>query len=438
MFKHSLKPYEKYNYVNYDYIRQLPESWELLPNIAVFGERISKGHIDEELLSISAYKGIIKSSEYEDRKDRTSDNKSEYLLVKNGDLAYNTMLMWAGAVGSSDFNGIVSPAYTVLKPKIKVNHKFFHYQYRTEFYKNYSKRFSYGIIDSRLRLYFVNFKRMYSIVPPFKTQNRIAEYLNRKTKQADNFIEKQTRLIELLKEQKKAIINKAVTKGLNSDVPMKDSGIEWLGEIPVHWEIIRLRYIGNCKNGVSQNAEYFGSGFPFVSYSDVYKNSVLPEQVEGLAKSTYSDRDNYSVKKGDVFFTRTSETMEEIGLTSTCLKTIENAIFAGFLIRFRPSAGFLFEGFSKYYFRSQLHRLFFMKEMNMVTRASLSQELLKKMLVIIPPFQEQNQIATHIETKTTKIDQAIQKAEKEIILVKEYLQSLIYHVVIGKLEIKKE
>jgi len=208
--------------------------------------------------------------------------------------------------------------------------------------------------------------------------------------------------------------------------------------IPAHWEVTRLRYIGNCKNGVSQDAEYFGSGFPFVSYSDVYKNFVLPEQVEGLAKSTYSDRDNYSVKKGDVFFTRTSETIEEIGLTSTCLKTIENAIFAGFLIRFRPFAGLLFEGFSKYYFRSQLHRLFFMKEMNMVTRASLSQELLKKMPVIFPPSQEQHQIVSYIETKTAKIDQAIQKAEKEITLIKEYLQSLIYHVVIGKLEIKKE
>ena len=141
----------------------------------------------------------------------------------------------------------------------------------------------------------------------------------------------------------------------------QDSGVEWLGEIPASWEIKRLRYVGACQNGISKGADYFGSGYPFVNYSDVYTNLELPKMVSGLARSTDEDRKNYSVKTGDIFFTRTSETIEEIGIASTCLNVINNAIFSGFLIRFRPFHSLLFQEFSKYYFRSNKHRYFFVK-----------------------------------------------------------------------------
>lgn len=121
----TLQPYKKYNAIAYDYATQLPDGWQLLPNIAIFEERKERGTENEETLSISSRRGIVKSSDYENRKDRTSDDKSQYLLVKEGDLAYNTMLMWDGAVGHSDFRGIVSPAYTVLKAKMEINPKFF-------------------------------------------------------------------------------------------------------------------------------------------------------------------------------------------------------------------------------------------------------------------------------------------------------------------------
>lgn len=207
-----LKQYTKYQSVNYDYISKLPEDWKLLPNIAIFQERKEKGGDGIEPLSVSAIKGIVKSSDYDDRKDRTSDNKSEYLIVHKGDIPYNTMLMWAGAVGRSEFDGIVSPSYTVLmvKPKAKINTKYFHYMFRTSFYTNYSKRFSYGIIDSRLRLYYTYFKRMYSIVPPLETQNAIVTYLDRKTQQIQEFITKKERLIELLEEERREFIDKII------------------------------------------------------------------------------------------------------------------------------------------------------------------------------------------------------------------------------------
>ena len=274
--------------------------------------------------------------------------------------------------------------------------------------------------------------------PPHEAQKAIASYLDRKTAEIDKLIAQKERLIELYKEEKTAIINQAVTKGINPDVKLKDSGIDWLGEIPEHWDVQKLRYIGSCQNGVSKGADYFGSGYPFVNYTDVYANLELPQTVVGLAKSSEEDRINYSVKKGDVFFTRTSETIEEIGFASTCTTTLDNAIFSGFLIRFRPFENFLSEHFSKYYFRSKLHRFFFVKEMNLVTRASLSQELLKRLPILLPSLKEQKVIAEYLENETDRINAKIAKTKKLIALQKEYRTALISEVVTGKIKVTQE
>lgn len=205
----------------------------------------------------------------------------------------------------------------------------------------------------------------------------------------------------------------------------KDSGIEWLGEIPEHWEIVKLKYLGNFQNGISINSEAFGAGYPFVSYGDVYNNISIPFNVKGLVNSTEIDRKVYSVKQGDIFFTRTSETIDEIGISSVCLKTIENAVFAGFLIRFRAYKKNLDNNFTKFYFRRNLNQYFFAKENGLVTRASLSQELLGKLPVIIPPLKEQEQIANFLDEKCEQIANFIEKKEKLISLLKEQKQVLI-------------
>lgn len=276
------------------------------------------------------------------------------------------------------------------------------------------------------------------VVPEPNEQTQIANYLDQKTTQIDELISKKEQLIKLLEEERTAIINQAVTKGLNPDAPMKDSGIEWLGEIPKHWENKRLRYVAKCQNGISEGAEFFGEGNPFVSYSDVYNNRVLPKQVQGLAKSEEKHWSNYSVQQGDIFLTRTSETIEEIGISSVCEHSIEKAIFAGFLIRVRPFEGLLFQGFSKYYFNCFIPRVFFVKEMNLVTRASLSQELLKRLPVLLPPIDEQKLIAQSLDEKCKKIERTIKASKKEIELLKEYKATLISDVVTGKIDVREE
>lgn len=278
-------------------------------------------------------------------------------------------------------------------------------------------------------------KNFAMILPSIAEQRAIAAYLVEKCGKVDELIADLEQQEKDLTAMKKSEISRVVTKGLNPNAPLKDSGIEWIEEMPEHWEVKRLRYMGHTQNGLSKDGSYFGSGYPFVTYGDVYNNIILPTVGSGLAKSTESDQQLYSVERGDVFFTRTSETIEEIGYCSTCLETIPQATFSGFLIRFRPDKDDLLPEFSAYYFRSDLHRRFFVKEMNSVTRASLSQNLLKNLPILLPPKDEQNQIAVYLDSYCQKVDKTILEIKEQVADLKLYKQSLISEAVTGKIKV---
>ena len=273
-------------------------------------------------------------------------------------------------------------------------------------------------------------------LPSYLEQQKIANYLDKVCGEVDEMIALQEQMIEELKAYKQSIITEAVTKGLNPNVPMKNSGIDWIGEVPEHWEIQRLRTLGWTQNGISQSGDYFGDdyAYPFVNYSDAYKNYSVPYP-EGKANSSEEDRKRYSLVEGDVLFTRTSETIEEIGFSSTCLETIKDAVYSGFLIRFRPTSNKLYKGFSKYYFRSQIHRAYFVKQMNIVTRASLGQDLLKNLVVLLPTLSEQQQIASYLEEKCSEIDALTAIKQQKIEELKDYKKSVIYEYVTGKKQV---
>ncbi|EEJ3348490.1 restriction endonuclease subunit S [Salmonella enterica] len=273
-------------------------------------------------------------------------------------------------------------------------------------------------------------------LPSIHEQITIARYLDDEVAKIDLMIAKQKRVIELLVEKRSVAISHLVTKGMNADAEFKYSGIDWIGEIPAHWSVKPLRYIGICQNGINIGAEKFGSGYPFVSYGDVYNNKSLPSEIKGLVESSAKDRVIYSVNYGDVFFTRTSETIDEIGFASTSFSEIPNATFAGFLIRFRPFTGIIRPEFSKYYFSNILLRAFFIKEMNLVTRASLSQDLLKLLPVVLPPLDEQKEIGDFLEKQSIAFETLIFNAKKLINLLKERRSELIFSAVTGKIDVR--
>lgn len=209
----------------------------------------------------------------------------------------------------------------------------------------------------------------------------------------------------------------------------KPSGNDWLGDIPSNWEVKRLKDFGSFQNGVSKGKEYFGFGFPFVSYGNVYNNTISIDKIDKLANSNKEEQKLYSVREGDVFFTRTSETIDEIGIASTCQSTIETATFSGFVIRFRQSGKILLKEFSNYFFKANSNRLFLSNEINIVTRASLSQSVLGNLPVLIPTKEQQIQIANYLDIKTEAIDKKINLLIQKANYYKEYRKSIINEAV---------
>lgn len=428
--KVTFQKYPAYKDSGQDWLGVIPEHWSLTRLGSYFEERKTKVS-DKEFAPLSVTKQGILPQLDSAAKTNDGDNRK---LVKKGDFVINSRSDRKGSSGIANEDGSVSLINIVMKPK-SINPSFCNYLLKSNAFVEENYRIGHGIVADLWTTRYDEMKNIKIGIPSTIEQTAIAAFLDDKTAKIDRAIAQKEKMIALLKERKQIIIQNAVTKGLDPNAKMKDSGVEWIGEIPEGWEIKSLRFIGSTQNGISAGAEYFGEGFPFVSYGDVYKNIELPVFVNGLAKSTDDDRENYSVREGDVFFTRTSETIEEIGFSSTCLKTIDNATFAGFLIRFRPRPKFLEPIFSKYYFSSKLHRAYFVKEMNLVTRASLSQELLKKLPVLLPPLEEQRQIAAHIETQSTKIDKAIKLQEQQIEKLKELKSNLIDSAVTGKIKV---
>ncbi|MFK7900428.1 MAG: restriction endonuclease subunit S [Cyclobacteriaceae bacterium] len=412
----KLTPYNKYQPVEYDYISEVPEGWQLLPNIAVFEERIERGFVDEELLSVTIGRGVIRQTDVDIKKDSSNEDKSKYKLIKVGDIAYNRMRMWQGALGYSDYRGITSPAYVILKPKMKINQRFFHYMFRARFYTNYSKRFSYGIVDDQLSLRYVDFKRMYSIIPPLDSQNDIVAYLDLKTKKTREFIQKKENLIELLEEEKKTFISNAV----------KNDGIT----TPKDWRLTKLKYvITKLGDGLHSTPEYVDSSdYYFINGNNLVDGDIvitdstrcISEPVFKKHKKELSDRTVlYSINGtiGNIAFY--NEEKVALGKSAAYINCGKHL-----------SPKFLF-----YVLQSKIVKDFYGQEVTGTTIFNLGLQSLKNTPIAISSLEEQNTVVLFIETGLKKLDEAISKAKLEIEKAKEYKESLITQLVTGQLKV---
>lgn len=438
----DLKSYQSYKDSNVDWIGSIPSEWKVskikyqsMINSASLSETTNEGYNIQyiDIGNVDSNGNIINIEKYKFGEAPSRARR----IIRDGDTIVSTVRTYLRAITfikTAPENLICSTGFAVLSPKSEMSPIYLAYLLQSTKYVDEIVRRSTGV--SYPATTSTEIGNLECILPDKTTQRKIGNYLDAKTSEIDSLIAYKEKLIGLLEEKRQAIITEAVTKGLNPDVKMKDSGVEILGVIPAHWEVKRLNYLGTLQNGISKSSDDFGFGYPFVSYSDVYKNIQLPEKVVGLVNSTASDRNTYSVKQGDVFFTRTSETIEEIGMASTCLHTVKDATFAGFLIRFRPTSSRLLTNFAKYYFRSDLGRKYFVKEMNIVTRASLSQDLLKKFPVTLPPIEEQQLIASYLDFKTKKIFDSKLLLQEQIQELKEYRQALIYEAVTGKIDVR--
>ena len=410
-----------------EWIGDVPEGWEIIRIKYVTQQRNQKGTFNPSCDVYIGLENIIGLSnvliETESQYEET-----EYCICKKDDVLYSRLRPNLAKTIICPFDAFCTGELMIFS-EFRGEKRFFRYWLLGQGFRDNVVRSTYGSKMPRANpTYIVNLPMCF---PPTSEQQEIADYLDTKCAEIDKVEEKTRESIEEYKKLKQAVITEAVTKGVRGPRPMKPSGVEWIGDIPEEWEIFSLRYIGSCQNGISKGGEYFGQGYPFISYSDVCKNITLPTSPTGLVETTTEEQERYSVQCGDIFFTRTSE----IGITSVCCASISRATFAGFLIRVRPYNEQILPHYSKYYFRSEIHRRFFVKEMNIVTRASLSQDLLKRMPVLLPDRNEQQEIADYLDAKCGEIDRLISKKEQLITELETYKKSLIYEYVTGKKEV---
>jgi type I restriction enzyme, S subunit len=427
-----LQPYKKYNPIAYEYATQLPDGWKLLPNIAIFQERIERGHISEELLSVTIGKGVIRQTDVDIKKDSSNEDKSKYKLIKVGDIAYNKMRMWQGALGYSNYQGISSPAYVILRPKMKINPRYFHYMFRTSFYTNYSKRFSYGIVDDQLSLRYTDFKRMYSIVPPIEVQNSIVAYLDNKNYKIDKFIRNKERLIELLEEEKKTTLYNAVTKGLGQNDFFKSSNINWLPVIPNNWIIKRLKQtVSKISGGItpSMDNQSFWDGDIFWVTSKDMKTDFISESEMKITQKALQQTSVKLIPTNSILLVVRSGILQHT--LPVCMNSIPitiNQDLKAITVNLKIFVPEYFRLLLKGIEANILHEC----RKAVATVESIEMNDFKNFSLPTPPIQEQQEIVRYINQAFGRIDLAITKAQKEISSIKEYREVLVTDLVTGK------
>jgi type I restriction enzyme, S subunit len=330
------KPYSAYSDFGQDWLGELPSYWIVRRTKLLFKlitEPAPVGN-SEELLSIYTALGVKPRKELEAKgnKASTTDN---YWKVKKGDIIVNKLLAWMGAIGVSEYKGVTSPAYDILRAKENVNPYFYNYLFRNPIANKEFKRHSRGIMDMRLRLYFTRFGDIKLPYPSLDEQTAIANFLDYKLEKIDRFITKKKQLIKLLNEQKAAIINQAVTKGLNPNAKMKPSGIDWLGDIPEQWEVRKLKYCINnrLKYGANEPGGDLQENDPrYIRITDFDKSGKLRNDTFCSLRSELAKP--YLLQEGDILFARSGGT---VGKTFQFKNYDGVACFAGYLIKAEPN-----------------------------------------------------------------------------------------------------
>jgi type I restriction enzyme, S subunit len=425
-----MRQYESYKPSGVEWIGDIPENWDVCRNIGLFDERKEINQPDMELLSVTINRGVIKQEEITEKKDSSNEDKSKYKVVRKDDLAYNKMRMWQGAIGRSEYEGIVSPAYVILSPRDTLYSRYYHYLYRTEAFIAEANRHSYGLCLDMNSLRYEDFKTIYSPVPPRTEVERIVTFLDQKTAEIDAAIAKKERLIELLNEQKIALISATTTRGLNRNATQKDSKVEWMGNIPAHWSISSL----------GLQAKIFAGGTP------------------DRARSQYWGGDIPWLKTGEVNFNRINtaeECITRAGVRNSAAKiappdTLLMAMYGQGVTRGRvaildtPSAfnqacvGIVFgknitTEFGFYFFYGAYS--FLRDSGNETSQMNLSSGAISKFKIAIPPESEQVAICNYLREATKTIEQAEIANKKSIETLVKLKTCLVADVVSGKCKV---
>jgi type I restriction enzyme S subunit len=423
--------YQKYKDSGVVWLGDIPEHWE--QKRFKFSVNLINNKIEAENSNLS-YMGLEHIESWTGKKIEDKNASSEGIgshFLPN-DVLFGKLRPYLAKVYLSDIEGLASTEALVLRCKNNIFPKFLKYYILSRDFINIVDSSTFGAKMPRASWDFIG--NLFFIFPPLNEQEKIAQFLDYKTKQIDELIKKKETLIEKLDEKRTAIISHAVTKGLDSSVPIKDSGIEWLGDIPKHWKVIRLKHLANkITDGEHISPKNIDIGIPLLSAKDIRERYI---RFDDASYVTEEDAQVFwkrcKPEKGDILIVSRGATVGRIGFveinTKFCLMgsviliKLNDIVYPDFI-----------------YFATNQN--YVQKSIIQVSDASAQQAIylidVKETKFFIPPYNEQKQISKHLDQKTTQIDQQKAKIKEAIELLKEYRTSLITNAVTGKIDVSQ-
>ena len=431
----SFPRYPEYKPSGVEWLGEVPGHWEVLPCRAIVHERTAKneGAACMDYLSLMANIGVIPYAEKGDVGNKKPEDVSKCKIVTRGDFVINSMNYGIGSYGLSDYDGVCSPVYIVLKPQNDVVESRFAFRiFENRSFQTYAQSFGNGILEHRCAINWDILKPIGVGVPPMVEQKAILAFLDRETAKIDELVAEQRRLMELLKEKRQAVISHAVTKGLNPHAPMKPSGIEWLGDVPVHWATpaMYMRYsseLGKMLDSSKITGEHL---IPYMRNVDVQWGAINFDDLPYM--DIHEDEyERYIVKTGDLLVCEGGEVGRAAIVPTVygafgyqkalhrlrALDASEDSTFMYFTLLWAANTGIFDQSGSS-------------------TIAHLTGDQLRKYRFPKPPVAEQREIAAYLESESAKFDTLTAEAQRAIDLLQERRTALISAAVTGKIDVR--
>lgn len=433
-----MQRYESYKPSGTRWLGDVPAHWNTQPLIAIATRKSISNCPEKELLSVYLDRGVIKFSDVDEKRtNATSEDLSKYQEVLPGDFVLNNQQAWRGSVGVSEHEGIVSPAYIVLRLTRDLNPKFANYLFRDRSMVSQYLVCSKGVGTIQRNLYWPQLKRSRVAIPPLGEQVRIVTFLDRKTAEIDAAVVKKEELIDLLQEQRTIEINQAVTLGVNGNTSFRQSNVDWIAVLPSHWEVVPLKHVSEVQSGLTLGKIYAHSSrtksYPYLRVANVQDGYIDLSEVTEITLPIREAR-NYFLRSGDILVTEGGD-IDKLGRGNCwhgqideCLH--QNHVFAvRILKKVRPEYVALITGVS-------YARRYFTTTANKTTNlASTNKTKLGNLPLLVPPIEEQDAILKHCEQVKARFEALINPVKKEIAALKEMRVVLIAESVTGKIKI---
>lgn len=415
-----------------EWIGEIPEDWNLNKIGSIYDERNEKvSDKDFEALSVTK-NGIVPQLESAAKTDNGDNRK----LVKINDFVINSRSDRRGSCGISEYTGSVSLINIALKPRSNRNNLFYHFVFKSESFADEFFRWGNGIVNDLWSTKWSSMKRIYIPCPYFEEQTRIANYLDTHCTLIDQTIEKQKQVIEKLKEYKQSVITEAVTKGLNPNVQMKDSGIEWVGKIPNNWNYTKMKFVASFHNGdrsskYPSGTDIVDSGVIFITSNNL-GNIELNTNISTnkyISEEKYNDLGGAKIKLDDIIFCLRGS----VGKCSIN-KNFNEGTIASSLVVIRANE--IVAEYLNYVLQSPGVTSVAMLSAIGIGSLNLSASNIAEVVIPVPPRETQIEIIRSLQKKVTELDSATARKQVMIDKLTEYKKALIYECVTGKREVQ--